>query len=78
MTISTKTGSTDHYGNREDAIRTLERRSVVTSALDVRADDQILLLVTCLDGDSERLVVAARRIREDQGETADRLVMRTK
>lgn len=49
-----------------------ERRSIIISALDVRVDDQILLLVTCLDGDTERLVVAARRLRE--GETADNLV----
>lgn len=70
--------TTDNYKNREDAIRTLERRSVISSALDVQADDQILLLVTCLDGDTERLVVAARRLREDEGETADQLIIRTK
>ena len=70
--------TTDNYENREDAIRTLERRSVISSALDVQADDQILLLVTCLDGDTERLVVVARRIREDEGETADQLMIRTK
>ena len=63
---------TDNKANREKAIRILERRSVISSALDVQADDQILLLVTCLDGDTERLVVAARRLRE--GETADRLM----
>lgn len=50
-----------------------ERRSIIISALDVRVDDQILLLVTCLDGDTERLVVAARRLRE--GETAESLVL---
>ena len=63
--------TTDIYENREEAIRTLERRSVISSALDVQADDQILLLVTCLDGDTERLVVAARRLRE--GEQANQL-----
>lgn len=63
--------TTDIYENREEAIRTLERRSVISSALDVQADDQILLLVTCLDGDPERLVVAARRLRE--GEQANQL-----
>ena len=56
------------------AIRTLEKRSAVTSVLDVRADDQLLLLITCLDGETERLVVAARRLRD--GETADRLALR--
>ena len=58
--------SADSYAKREEAIRILERRSIISSALDVQADDQILLLVTCLDGDTERLVVAARRLREDE------------
>ena len=58
--------SSDSYAEREATIRALERRSVISSALDVQADDQILLLVTCLDGDTERLVVAARRLREDE------------
>ena len=64
----------DSYTEREEAIRALERRSVISSALDVQADDQILLLVTCLDGDTERLVVAARRLRE--GETESNLMIR--
>ena len=67
---------TDREADRKTAIRTMESRSAVSSALDVRADDQLLLLVTCLDGDTERLVVAARRLRD--GETEDRLVMRQK
>lgn len=66
---------TDRIPDREEAIRNLERRSVVRDVLDVRADDQILLLVTCLDDDDrERLVVAARRLRT--GETQDRLTLR--
>jgi hypothetical protein len=66
---------TDRIPDREEAIRNLERRSVVRDVLDVRADDQILLLVTCLDDDDrERLVVAARRLRT--GETQDRLTIR--
>ncbi len=52
--------------DREQAIRELERRSLHKSTVDVRADDQILLLVTCLDGDSERFAVAARRVREGE------------
>ncbi len=63
----------DSKSDREEAIRAMERLSVISSALDVQADDQILLLVTCLDGDTERLVVAARRLRE--GETAESLVL---
>ena len=64
----------DFKADREKSIRELERRSVINSALDVQADDQILLLVTCLDGDTERLAVAARRLRE--GETPESLKMR--
>ncbi|MER2144242.1 MAG: hypothetical protein ABS888_10595, partial [Eubacteriales bacterium] len=68
--------ATDNAADREKAIRALEKRSAVSSALDVRADDQLLLLVTCLDGDTERLVVAARRLRD--GETEDCLAMKPK
>lgn len=66
--------NTDSSSDREKAIRTLEGRSAIHSMLDVQADDQLLLLVTCLDGETERLVVAARRLRD--GETADRLALR--
>ena len=66
--------NTDSVTDREKAIRTLESRSVIRSVLDVQADDQLLLLITCLDGETERLVVAARRLRDD--ETADRLILR--
>ena len=59
---------------REEAIRNLEARSVHGSVLDVGAEDQLLLLVTCLDGADERLMVAARRLRD--GETAESLVFR--
>ena len=66
--------NTDSRADREKAIRALEGRSVIRSALDVQADDQLLLLITCLDGDTERLVVAARRLRD--GEAADNPVLR--
>lgn len=65
---------TSSWEDRETAIRALESRSIPASLLDVQADDQILLLVTCLDGDDERFVVAARRLREN--ETADSLDFR--
>ena len=65
---------TDIRSSREEAIRALEKKSAISSALDVQADDQLLLLVTCLDGDTERLVVAARRLRE--GETKDQLTLK--
>lgn len=62
--------ATDDAASREKAIRTLEGRSAISVGLDVRADDQLLLLVTCLDGDTERLVVAARRLREGESESS--------
>jgi sortase B len=58
---------------REEAIRTLQKRSVIRSVLDVKPDDQLLLLITCVGDDEERLVVAARRLRD--GEQADQLQM---
>ncbi len=67
---------TEDKSDREGAIRAMEKRSAISSSLDVQEDDQILLLVTCLDGDTERLVVAARRLRE--GETSNRLVLQYK
>lgn len=66
--------NTDSSADREKAIRTLEGRSAIRSMLDVQADDQLLLLTTCLDGETERLVVAARRLRN--GEATDRLMLR--
>ena len=65
---------TDSRSDREKAIRKLESRSLHSALLDVQADDQILLLVTCLDGEDERLVVAARRLRK--GETPGSLTIR--
>ena len=55
---------------REQAIRRLSAISPYNTLLDVRADEQILLLVTCIDEDTDRLVVAARRLREDETETS--------
>ena len=66
--------NTDSSTDREKAIRTMVSRSAIRSMLDVQADDQLLLLITCLDGETERLVVAARRLRN--GEATDRLMLR--
>ena len=66
--------NTDSSTDREKAIRTMESRSAIRSMLDVQADDQLLLLITCLDGETERLVVTARRLRN--GEATDRLMLR--
>lgn len=53
---------------REDIIDDLIRLSVHTCPIDVNAEDQLLLLVTCVDDDAERRVVAARRVRPDETE----------
>ena len=58
-------------GNRQkqlEAINTLLDASVHTCSIDVAPSDQLLLLVTCVDTDDERRVVAARRIREGENE----------
>ena len=62
--------ASDDISERERAVRSLEKRSVQGSMLDVQADDQLLLLVTCLDGEDERLMVAARRLRDGETETS--------
>jgi len=53
---------------RQTAIDTLIAVSVHTCAIDVRLDDQLLLLGTCVENDNERRVVAARRVGEDEDE----------
>lgn len=55
---------------REEIIGILQDRSRYSPVIDVAADDQILLLVTCKgEDDDARRIVAARRIREDETET---------
>lgn len=53
---------------REQIIERLCDLSCHTCAVDVQAGDQLLLLVTCVDDDSERRVVAARRVRDTETE----------
>ena len=60
--------NTDCREDREKAISALEKRSVYNSVLDVRPEEQILLLVTCTSEDTDRLVVAARRLRDGEKE----------
>ncbi len=65
--------------NRESAIASLLRFSVYGKYIDVQADDQILLLITCVDDPAERRVVAARRIRADETEAElQKLVQKTR
>lgn len=54
---------------REDAIQKLKDYSSLTTGVDVQPQDQLLLLVTCVDDDRERRIVAARRVRDDEQES---------
>ncbi|MBR5110597.1 MAG: class B sortase [Clostridia bacterium] len=58
----------NYIQERESAIRTLINSSVFSNTVDVQPDDQLLLLVTCVEHDNERRVVAARRVREGENE----------
>lgn len=53
---------------RQEEIEALEQYSIYHTSLSVEADDQLLLLITCVDEDTERRVIAARRIRQDETE----------
>ena len=53
---------------RQAAIEALIAASVHTYPIDVQVDDQLLVLVTCVEKDEYRRVVAARRIREGEDE----------
>lgn len=55
---------------RQAAIDTLLAASVHTCTVDVQPEDQLLVLVTCVEKDEERRVVAARRIRDGEDEAA--------
>ena len=58
---------------RQEALQALRDHSLHSVMLDVNEEDQIVLLITCVGDDDERLIVAARRLRD--GETAERLDM---
>ena len=55
---------------RQKSIDLLTAASVHTCTVDVQPEDQLLLLVTCVEKDEERRIVAARRIREGEDEKA--------
>lgn len=59
---------------REAAIRNLESRAIRGADIDVQPEDPILLLVTCVENDDWRFIVAARRLRD--GETESTLTYR--
>lgn len=54
--------------DRQEAIDALIASSVHTCAIDVRPEDQLIVLVTCVNNDDERRVVAARRIRDGESQ----------
>ena len=87
-TVSTETGAEnnpDYFDlmslrpeNRMRAIGTLKEASVYACDVDVQAEDQLLLLVTCVDKETDRRVVAARRVREGEKENElQKLIDRT-
>ncbi len=53
---------------REEEIQRLLEGALITSPVEVGAQDQILLLITCVDNEHERRILAARRIRENESE----------
>ena len=59
----------ENIQERQQAIDALVNASVFSNWVDVQPDDQILLLVTCVDYDNEHRVVAARRVRMGESET---------
>lgn len=60
---------------RSEAIEMLQRCSLLDIGIDVRPDDQLLLLLTCVGEETDRRIVAARRIRP--GETEEALLTQT-
>ena len=53
---------------RSKAISALNRFSVYNSRIDVQPEDQLLLLITCVDEQTERRIITARRIRDGESE----------
>jgi len=53
---------------RQNAIDTMIAASVHTCMIDVQMEDQLLVLVTCVEKDQDRRIVAARRIRPGETE----------
>lgn len=63
--------NSDNIAWRREAISTLKSHSLYSTSIDVQPEDQILLLVTCVEDDEERRIIAARRVRD--GETEQEL-----
>lgn len=54
--------------DREEIIAVLRALSEHTCTIDVDAEDQLLLLVTCVGDEDDRRLIAARRVRDDETE----------
>jgi 5-methylthioadenosine/S-adenosylhomocysteine deaminase len=61
---------------REACLRQLQLYSCIDTRINVTAEDQLLLLVTCEGSDDSRRVVAARRLREDETDETVAAVVR--
>lgn len=59
---------------RSRAIRQLQDTSAIVTGIDVQPEDQVLLLITCVENEDDRHIVAARRIRPDETEDGLRTV----
>lgn len=60
--------NSDNIAWRAEAISDLISHSVFYTEIDVQPEDQLLLMVTCVDDEDERRVVTARRVREGESE----------
>lgn len=60
---------------RAAALQALMAHSPLNTPIDIRLDDQLLLLITCVDKDDERRVVYARRLRDGETQEAMQLLV---
>lgn len=60
----------DDVAQREEIIAQLDTLSFFNNYVNVRPEDQLLLLITCDGDEDERFVVAARRVREGETEAS--------
>ena len=58
----------DRADERQRLIRALRENSEIQCGLEVLPEDQLILLVTCVDSQEQRRVVAARRLRPEETE----------
>jgi len=58
----------DRADERQRLIRALREKSEIQCGLEVLPEDQLILLVTCVDSQEQRRVVAARRLRPEETE----------